>query len=159
MAITVGLYSNTENELIAAKSPTAVATYSGDVRGTIDWLNPTVVIEAATPYDVENSNYMSIDAGNTRYYYITSKKAITGSLWEITGRADLRHTYELAIKASSGIVCRNENNYDMYLHDSKIPTGARKTMTIKPWPQTLFTSKASGTGAKKSLTMLVLGGD
>lgn len=159
MAITVGLYSNTENELIADKNPTAIASYEGDVRGTIDWLNPTVMVEAATPYDVESANYMSIDAGNTRYYFITSKKAVTGSLWEITGRADLRMTYRSDILASTGIVCRQESNYDMYLHDNKIPTDARKTLTIKAWNNTLFTSRVAATGDSKTLTMLVLGGD
>lgn len=157
--ITVGLYSNTENELIADKNPSAIASYAGDVRGEIDWLNPTVMIEAATPYEVESANYMSIDAGNTRYYFITSKRAVTGSLWEITGRADLRHTYRSDILSSTGIVCRQESNYDMYLEDNKIPTDARKTMVLRSWGNTLFTSKATGSGNQKACVMLVLGGD
>lgn len=153
MAITVGLYSNTESELIADKSPSAIASYSGDVRGTIDWLNPTVMVEASTPYDVESANYMSIDAGNTRYYFITSKRAVTGSLWEITGRADLRHTYRSDIMSSTGIVSRNTGNYDMYLNDDKIPIRSHKTFNVYSFGSTPFVG-----GTNNRVIMQVLGG-
>ena len=153
MAITVGLYSNTENELVADKNPSAIASYAGDVRGEIDWLNPTVMVEAATPYDVESANYMSIDAGNTRYYFITSKRAVTGSLWEITGRADLRHTYRSDILSSTGIVCRNTSNYDMYLKDDKIPIRSHKTFNVYPFGSTPFVG-----GTDSRVIMQVLGG-
>ena len=151
-AVTVGLYTNTENELIADKNPSGIATYSGDIRGQFEYLNPTVLIEAA-PADVENANYMSITAGNERYYFITSKKAITGSLWEITGRADLRATYRYAILASSGIVSRNTNNYDMYLNDDKIPIRAHKINNVYQFPYTPFQG-----GQNNRVIMQVLGG-
>lgn len=156
--ITVGLYNNTENELIADKTPSAIGSYSGDVRGEIDILNPTVLIEIATPYDAESANYMSIDAGNTRYYFITSKRAITGSLWEITGRADLRKTYRDAILSSSGIVSRNASNYDMYLKDDKIPIRAHKTFSIYTFGSTPFGNQPTGGGNGNSVIMQVLGG-
>lgn len=156
--ITVGLYSNTENELIADKNPSAIASYDGDVRGEIDWLNPTVMIEAATPYDVESANYMSIDAGNTRYYFITSKRAVTGSLWEITGRADLRHTYRSDILSSRGIISRNTGNYDMYLSDGKIPTRAHKTFNVYAFPDTPFKGKVDATHDYNRVIMQVMGG-
>lgn len=151
-AVTVGLYTNTENELIADKNPSAVGTYSGDIRGQFEYLNPTVLIEA-DPADVENANYMEITAGNTRYYFITSKRAITGSLWEITGRADLRMTYRYSILASSGIVSRNTNNYDMYLRDDKIPIRAHKTTSIYKFGGTPFVG-----GNDNRVIMQVLGG-
>lgn len=156
--ITVGLYNNTENELIADKHPSAIGSYSGDVRGEIDILNPTVLVEIATPYDAESANYMSIDAGNTRYYFITSKRAVTGSLWEFTGRADLRHTYRSDIMSSTGIVSRNENNYNMYLKDDKIPILAHKTFSIYSFANTPFGGRDSGGNNGNRVIMQVLGG-
>lgn len=156
-AITVGLYTNTENELIADKQPTAIGSYSGDIRGQFDYLNPTVLIEAA-PSDVENANYMSITAGNDRYYFITSKKAITGSLWEVTGRADLRATYRYAILASDGIVSRNTYNYDMYLKDDKIPIRAHKTFNVYSFGDTPFKGRDSDGNNLNRCIMQVLGG-
>lgn len=153
MAISVGLYSNTESELLAEKTPTGIASYSGDIRGEIDWLNPIVLVEAATPYDVESANYMSIDAGNTRYYFITSKRAVTGSLWEITGRADLRMTYATDIKQSRGIIARNTNIYDMYLNDDKIPINAHKAFNVYAFGNSIFTG-----GENNRVIMQVLGG-
>lgn len=151
-AVTVNLYTNTESELIADKTPSAVGSYSGDIRGQFEYLNPTVLIEAS-PGDVENANYMAVTAGNTRYYFITSKKAITGSLWEITGRADLRATYRYAILASSGIVSRNTGNYDMYLNDDKIPIRAHKTFNVYQFGATPFVG-----GSDNRVIMQVLGG-
>lgn len=156
--ITVGLYNNTENELIADKTPSAVGSYSGDVRGEIDILNPTVLVEIDSPYDAESANYMSIDAGNTRYYFITSKRAVTGSLWEITGRADLRKTYLSAIQSSSGIIARNTYNYDMYLQDDKIPIRAHKTFSIYAFGTTPFKGKVDSTHDYNRVIMQVLGG-
>lgn len=151
--ITVGLYSNTESELIADKNPSAIGSYVGDVRGEIDVLNPTVTVEIDTPYDAESANYMSIEAGNTRYYFITSKRALTGQLWEITGRADLRHTYRSDILSSTGIVSRNTSNYDMYLKDDKIPIRSHKTFNVYNFGSTPFVG-----GTDNRVIMQVLGG-
>lgn len=158
MSINVGLFSNTENELIADKNPNAITTCIGDVRGTVDLLNPTILVEVSSPYDVESANYMSITAGNTRYYFITGKRSITNTLWEITGRADLRKTYYDAIRSSSGIVSRNENNYNMYLKDDKIPILAHKTFSIYNFGGSPFGGRDAGGNNGNRVIMQVLGG-
>lgn len=153
MSVNVNLYSNNENELIADKNPYGIAALTGDIRGVVDWLNPTVLVETSSPYDVESANYMAIEAGNTRYYFITSKKAITNTMWEITGRADLRKTYRSDILQSTGIVSRNTANYDMYLKDDKIPIRSHKTFNVYNFGGTPFVG-----GNDNRVIMQVLGG-
>lgn len=152
--ITITLYNNTEKSLIADKSPAVVASYSGTFRDAIDFITPVLVIEANS-FDVQSSNYFSIPGAIDRYYYMTGKKALNDKLWQITGRADLRKTFRTQILAAEGIVARNENNYDMYLNDPQIPIGARKTLSIRKFPNgTPFTNGAGG-----SVSLVVLGGN
>lgn len=151
--ITITLYNNTERSLVADKSPAVVASYSGTFRETIDIIHPRFVLEA-NAYDVQSSNYFSIPGTIDRYYYMTGKKALNDKLWEIEGRADLRKTFRTQLLSAEGIVERQENNYDMYLADPQIPIGARKTVSIRKFPNgTPFTNGSGG-----SVSLVVLGG-
>lgn len=151
--ITITLYNNTDKSLVADKTPAVVASYSGTFRETIDIINPTILLEASA-FDIEGSNYFSIPGAIDRYYYMTGKKAVSNKLWQITGRADLRKTFRTQLLAAEGIVERQENNYDMYLADPQIPIGARKTISIRKFPNgTPFTK-----GSQGSVSLVVMGG-
>lgn len=151
--ITITLYNNTDKTLVADKSPATIASYTGTFREAIDFINPRIVIEASA-FDVQSSNYFSIPGAIDRYFYLTGKKALNDKLWEITGHADLRKTFRTQLLAAEGIVARNENNYDMYLNDPQIPVGARKTLSIRKFPNdTPFTNGSGG-----SVSLVVLGG-
>lgn len=137
---------------------TGTASYTGAVaRQNVSMIRPVLKLEESCA-NIAASNYAYItDFG--RYYQIVDKRADENGLFTITLEVDVLMSYSSDIKQLRGIVKRQKDNYDMYLSDNKIPVGARKVMAIRPWGQTIFTSKASGTGGKKSLTMLVLGGD
>lgn len=157
--VTVTFMNNTDSELVGLKTPSSVGSASGTLVDSTSIIKPVILVEtdAAT---MAASNYFSIGGDFTRYYYLEDKVSVTDSLWRITGRADLRSTYFTALQSCYGVVERNRDNYNMYLPDPSIPVDARKIMTLKTWGNTLFSSKATGTGnKKKSLTMLVLGGD
>lgn len=137
---------------------TGTASYTGAVaRQNVSMIRPVLKLEESCA-NIAASNYAYItDFG--RYYQIVDKRADENGLFTITLEVDVLMSYCSDIKQLRGIVARQKDNYDMYLNDSKIPVGARKVMAIRKWGGTIFTSKATGTGAKKSLTMLVLGGD
>lgn len=156
----INLYNSTApiNMLDKSSYLTGTASYTGAVaRQNVSMVRPVLKLEESCA-NIAGSNYAYIsDFG--RYYQIVDKRADENGLFTITLEVDVLMSYCSDIKSLRGIVKRQKDNYDMYLNDPRIPVGARKVMAIKPWGRTLFTSKATGDGDKKSLTMLVLGGD
>jgi len=156
----ISLYNCTApiNQLDKSGALTGIASYTGAVaRQNVSMVRPVLKLEESCA-NIAGSNYAYIsDFG--RYYQIVDKRADENGLFTITLEVDVLMSYCSDIKQLRGIVARQKDNYDMYLNDSKIPVGARKVMAIRKWGSTIFTSKATGSGAKKSLTMLVLGGD
>ena len=156
----ISLYNCTAPVNMLHKSDylTGIASYTGAVaRQNVSMITPVLKLEESCS-NIAASNYCYITEFG-RYYQIIDKRADENGLYTITCRVDVLSSFETDIEALHGIVSRQRDNYDMYLNDPRIPVGARKVMAIRPWGSTVFTSKATGTGAKKSLTMLVLGGD
>ena len=156
----IALYNCTApvNMLDKSSYLTGIASYTGAVaRQNVSMVRPVLKLEESCT-NIAASNYAYITEFG-RYYQIVDKRADENGLFTITLEVDVLMSYCSDIKQLRGIVSRQKDNYDMYLNDSRIPVGARKVMAIRPWGSTIFTSKATGTGAKKSLTMLVLGGD
>ena len=154
MSITVNLYHNEDTDILALKTPTIVGDATGEFKGEINYLRPVMVIDS-TEAEMANANYFSIGGEVVRYFYLEEKTAITNTLWRIVGRADLRMTYRAAIRDSTGVVNRNENNYNMYIDDAVIPVSARKTISVAKFP---ITTNFSNKAANKTVTMLVMGG-
>lgn len=137
---------------------TGTASYTGAVaRQNVSMVRPILKLEESCA-NIAGSNYAYI-ADFGRYYQIVDKRADENGLFTITLEVDVLMSYSSDIKQLRGVVSRQKDNYDMYLNDNRIPVSARKVMAIRKWGSTIFTSKATGEGAKKSLTMLVLGGD
>ena len=156
----ISLYNCTApvNMLDKSSYLTGVSSYTGAVaRQNVSMIRPVLKLEEVCA-NIVAANYAYIsDFG--RYYQIIDKRADENGLFTVTLLEDVLMSFSGDIANLRGIVKRQKDNYDMYLNDPRIPTDARKTMAIRPWGATLFTSKATGTGAKKALTMLVLGGD
>lgn len=157
MSVSVTLYQNDDNELIANKTLSGGTALTGSMVDPTDFLTPTFTIDCAAA-TVEEANYLELTGAITRYFFIEKKVAITDTLWQLSCRADVRHTYYYNILGAEGIVCRQENNYDMYLPDNKIPTGARKSLTIKKFPSTPYHTGGQDGTEHTIVTMLVLGG-
>lgn len=131
MSFVVNLENCTEPVLKCSK--TGIATLescSGEIVGETGLVRPTIKVQVSDPSVVEGANYFSISGEIVRHFFITEKRSLTNNLWLISGKADLRYTFATAIKSSSGIVARNENYYNMYLQDGKLPVHAQKPMSI-----------------------------
>ena len=140
MAFVVNLENCTEPVLKCSKTGiSTLESCSGSLVNESGLVRPTIRVEVSDPANVEAANYFSISGDIVRHFFITEKRAITNTLFEISGKADLRYTFADAIKSSSGIVARNESFYNMYIPDGKIPTYAQKTMNIYKFSGTPFT--------------------
>ena len=150
MSVSVTLYQNDDNELIANKTLSSGTALTGSMVDPTDFLTPTFTIDCAAA-TVEEANYLELTGAITRYFFIEKKTAITDTLWQLSCRADVRHTYYYNILGAEGIVCRQESNYDMYLPDSRIPVDCRKNLNT-------YTFDNPFTGQERSVHMQVLGG-
>lgn len=149
LSFQIGKYDG--DRLVANKDIQIVGSVNGEVRGEIDMLAPTIVVES-TAAIIDNCNYLIMSGDITRYFEITSKTAITERLFSLSCTADLRKTFLSAIRSSAGVVVRNTNNYNMYLPDSLIPTAARKNFSVYKFPHSMNRST-------HTLSMLVVGGE
>lgn len=157
MSFTLNLYNNSSSDLKAAKTTTFIASCTGETKGNLNLLRPTLVIDA-TEANVNAANYFTISGTIVRSFFIEEKTALTDTLWRITGKADLRATYKTQIQNSTGVIVRNENVYDMYLTDDKIPCSGKKCVAIQKFSGSTPFTHATGTGLRP-ITMLVIGGD
>lgn len=139
MAFTVNLENCTEPVLKVSKTGiTTIESCTGTIVDGTGLVNPQIKIEVSDPANVESANYFSISGDIVRHFWITEKRSITNNLWVITGKADLRYTFADAIRASTGIVSRNENFYNMYLQDERIPVMAKPAQAMYKFSNTPF---------------------
>ena len=139
MAFVVNLENCTDPVLKCSKTGiSTIESCSGSLVNETGLVRPTIRVAVSDPASVESANYFSISGDIVRHFFITEKRAITNTLFEISGKADLRYTFADAIKASSGIVARNENYYNMYIPDAKTPVNAKKTTNVYKFSTTPF---------------------
>lgn len=148
----ITLYTVADDPIVADKTLSGGAAVTGEFRATADVLRPTFTLSASSVQNVHNYAYIP-DFG--RYYYITGKRYITTGLIELLLYVDVRKSFLLELKLNSGIVDRQENNYDMYLPDNSIPISAKKALQIKKF-DTCFTKGSES--VSRPVVMLVLGG-
>lgn len=139
MSVTVTLYENTGDKLqVTSTVLSSLEVCSGSYRGEANLINPQITLEASEA-SMASCNYFTVYNGSlVRYYWVTEKTCLRTGLWQISGSADVRRTFLDKIKASYGIVARNENFYNMYLEDSQIPVMAKPTMNLYKFSSTPF---------------------
>ena len=152
--MTITFYQSTAapNELDKTGKLTTVATYSdANPNIALDLLNPVIVVEE-TAANIMSANYCYIEELG-RYYHIVGKTGPVNGLFTVSCAVDPLMSFKTEILALRGIVSRNPDNYDMYLKDNRIPTGARKTLNVYQFGSTPFV------GNDSRFFILSLGGD
>lgn len=96
------------------KSPTSRLALNGTLRDESSIVDPVILIE----YDGEltHVNYAHIPKFN-RWYFITDITSVRTGLWRVAMHCDVLKTYAEGILASSGVIARQENQYNLYLDD------------------------------------------
>ena len=86
-------------------------------------INNPVILVNLTGSDMNSeifeSNYAYIENFN-RYYFINDITNIRENIWQISLRCDVLMSYKEQIKSLSGLISRNENEYDNYVEDDRI---------------------------------------
>ena len=130
--MTLTLYSNSSEYASLDKELEQVITLSGILREESSIINPVITVEDLDDYITE-INYAYIPEFG-RYYFITNIESIRNHLWRLSLHVDVLHTYAAAIRENSGIIERNENEYDLQLNDGLFKTRQNPRIVQYPFP-------------------------
>lgn len=132
MAFPIVFQINNSDDRCLTKSLVNVETVQGTLKEESSIITPTIVVE----YPVTSlavCNYATIEAFN-RSYFITDVRSIRATLTEVSLRVDVLGTYASQIRACTGIVSRQENEWNLYLDDGSFKTYNNPYVLTKVFP-------------------------
>lgn len=121
--MTIELYNNASDTENLVKSITLSETLTGSLRGSADVMSPEILIEDSGTVFNPAINYAYITEWG-RYYYIVSKESYRNNLVILKLAGDPCMSFANNIKALSGIVRRQENEWNLYINDGSFMTYA-----------------------------------
>lgn len=148
------LYRNTaeRNRVDKTEYLTLQGRLQGALRDECSLTSPVITIELN---DMPSFNYVYIDKF-LRWYYVTDIKSLRANLWVISLSVDVLMTYKDGIYNCSAFIDRNEEDYDPFIVDNKLPLKQGQTITEYTLNNTVFTD---GTGQFLLTGVLVGTGD
>lgn len=130
MSISLILYTNLSDTNVVNKNIVQLSSLTGTLKDRTSVLNPSILIEGTLP---PNCNYFYISDFN-RYYFIDDIISVSNNIFQISGHVDVLKTYASEIKASTGIVARQENNWNLYVDDGSFKTYQNPKFKIEKFP-------------------------
>lgn len=131
--MTIELYNNASDTENLVKSITLSDTLTGTLRGEADVMNPQILVEDNGSVLSPTINYAYItDWG--RYYYIDSKESYRNNMVILKLSGDPCMTFANNIKLLSGIVRRQENDWNLYINDGSFMTYANDICYAQNFP-------------------------
>ena len=128
--MTLTLYFNATEHAALDKEITQLAELTGTLREECSIIDPVILVSGIDDY-IDEMNYAYITEFG-RYYFITNVEAVRKGLWRLYFHVDVLYTYRDAIRENSGIIERNENEYDLQLNDGLFVT--RQNPRIVQYP-------------------------
>lgn len=155
----VTFYQNNSDKRYLTKNLTNGKTYSGlIIKDVLDTMNPTFRIKVSN--DSINMimgfyNYMYVEDLN-RYYYITDRKLLNGTVAEISGHEDVLMTFQ-GIRNLDATITRQENIGINDIVDSLLPLQNRKELAVVEFESSEFNITGAN-GSSYNFVLNVSGG-
>ena len=108
--ISCTLYVNNSDTNVVSKSLSTINSYTIDIKGYVDIVNPT--IEINSNIDITSCNYIKLGD----YYYYARVTLLTGNLYQITGHMDGLMSAD--IRSCVANVNRSSSKYNKYINDT-----------------------------------------
>lgn len=128
------LYTNNSEDNKLVKDLTLLATFTGELKEATDVLNPVITLTGIDEH-IYKLNYVFIPELG-RYYFVTDIESVNNNLWALTLHVDVLMSYQTDILNLSGILARQEYNYNMELRDTNIPTLQKTNIQYMKFPNT-----------------------
>lgn len=129
----IQLMSNISDKNVVDKKLTTVATIEGNLKESTDILDPVLTLGDITPY-INKFNYVYIPLLG-RYYFIMDVKSIRSDLWQISCHVDVLQTYKAQIRNNSGLIARQQYNYNVMQSDPRLRVNANPYIVTKKFPK------------------------
>lgn len=123
--------NNSENNKVG-KNITTLSTLSGRLRAETSIINPVILVGVDIS-ELTGANYMTIPKFE-RSYFINDLRSIRTGLTEITAHVDVLESFQTEIKASTAIIRRQENDWNLYLNDGTFRTRQNPDVVTQPFP-------------------------
>ena len=132
MAFTIKLQQNLSENNKVDKEIIDILSLSGTLRADTSIVDPIVIFEADLA-SLINCNYMTITSFG-RSYFVRDIRSIRNGLVEITGHCDVISSFKAQIRECTGIVKRQENDWNLYLNDGSFKTYQYKSISTYKFP-------------------------
>lgn len=132
MAFDIILKTNNSERTKLNKDTQTIMTVSGVLKEETSIIDPIIKIECELS-DVTGCNYLSIPAFG-RSYFVNNIRSIRKGLVEFSCHVDVLSTFADQIKNNTGIVKRQENNWNLYLNDGAFKVYQNPNVLTKPFP-------------------------
>lgn len=111
-------YNNTSTKNTLTKNIVERFSVSGVLRDSSSITDPTILIDKNS--DLINVNYCYIPEFG-RYYFMQDIESVKNNLWMVSLHVDVLMSFRSDILKTTGIVARQENNYNSKLVDTLHP--------------------------------------
>lgn len=132
MSFTIDFKNNQEELNKISKNPATVFSLTGELRDGTSIVDPEILVEYSGT--LTNTNYMYI-AEFHRYYFITNIESVRTGLWKVYAHCDVLKTYANAILGCTGVIARQEHNWNLFLNDSAFKVYSNPRIQVAKFPQ------------------------
>lgn len=132
MSFTIVLMRNNSDPKVVSKNVNTILSVKGTLKDNTSIINPVIKIQCNLN-DVTDCNYMYIQEFD-RYYYVNDITSISNDIVEFSGHVDVLYTYAAQIRGNTGIVKRQENQWNLYLNDGTFKVYQNPQVVTKNFP-------------------------
>lgn len=139
MAFDIELKTNNSEQNRLNKDTKTIMTVSGVLKEETSIIDPIIKIECKLS-DVTGCNYLSIPVFG-RSYFVNDIRSIRKGLVEFSCHVDVLSTYAEQIKNNTGIIKRQENEWNLYLNDGSFKVYQNPNVLTKAFPSGFTTQE------------------
>ena len=139
MAFNIELKINNSEQNRLNKDTQTIMTVSGVLKEETSIIDPVIKIECKLS-DVTSCNYLSIPVFG-RSYFVNDIRSIRNGLVEFSCHVDVLSTYAEQIKNNTGIIKRQENEWNLYLNDGTFKVYQNPNVLTKAFPSGFTTQE------------------
>lgn len=130
--ISVTIQRNNSEPISLIKDLTNIITASVYLKDGTSIIDPIFLLEAPLA-SIANANYITVPAFN-RKYFIQDIISVTSDLVELHCHVDVLSSFADEIRANTGIIRRNEKEWNLYLNDGTLVSYSNPIVSTQEFP-------------------------
>ena len=139
MSFDIVLMRNNSEKNRLTKETEVIMTVSGVLREKTSIIDPVIKIECDTSAII-GCNYLSIPFFG-RKYFVNDIRSIRNKLVEFSCHVDVLSTYADSIRENTGIIKRQENEWNLYLNDGTLKVYQNPNVLTRAFPSGFTTQE------------------